>query len=278
MAGDELIDDYLASLRRKLAWTPDVDDVIAEAEDHLRCAMERLVDDGVSPDDARREVLGRFGHPTTVAAAHAATSRGGVAMPTKFTKIAGVAALVSAALWAMTGLAWLMSEFAAPSDRADTALALLAFATLIGGAATTALLVVGLYLRHGGLGPLGIIGMGLIGLGVVATLLFWFVMGWGVLLALGMLLVAVAVRARGLAPTGATLAFGAAWLVGVTTWSVLRVMEVGTRDEWGDYPVVSPIAIAIGVTILVPGLIGLGRWLSGETPQDLDVPSPLATS
>ena len=278
MAGDQLIERYLADLRRRLAWRADVDDVIAEAADHLLSAVERLVADGESTERAQQAVLGRFGDPTTVATAFAATSTGGLAMPTRFTRLAGVAAMIAAALWAVSAAMWLIDEFLEPSGRAEPVVQLVAFASLLGASALMVVVVVGLHRRHGGLGALGRIGLSLIGLSAVATLLFWFVMGWGVLLALGLLLVAIAVNARGLAPTLPTAAFGGAWLVAATTWSVLRYLEVGTRDEWGDFPAVSPLAIAVGVVILVPGLIGLGRWLSSETPADLVHGEPMATA
>jgi hypothetical protein len=278
MAGYELIDSYLGELRRRLTWSPDLDDTMAEAEDHLLCAVERLIEDGEHREDAQHIVLTRFGHTTTVAAAHAATSRGGFAMPTRFTRLAGIGAIVAAILWATSAAAWLIDHFVDPRGAAEVAVGLVAFATLVGAAVLTTVVVIGLDRRHGGLGPLGNIGLVLVGVGVVATLMFWFVMGWGTLLAAGMLLIAIAVRARGLAPSRATIAFGSAWAVGVAVWSILRIMEVGTRDEWGDYPVVSPVAIAVGVAILMPGLIGLGRWLSTETPQDLDSPEPLAAA
>jgi hypothetical protein len=278
MAGYQLIDDYLGELRRRLAWSPDLDDTVAEAEDHLLCAVERLIERGEHSEDAQHLVLARFGHTATVAAAHAATSRGGIAMPTRFTRLAGIGAIAAAMLWTASAAAWLIGHFADPRGAADTAVAMVAFATLAAAAALTTVLVIGLNQRHGGLGPLGNVGLALVALAVVATVLFWFVMGWATLLAVGMALIAIAVWARRLAPSWSTIAFGSAWAIAVTVWSILRILEVGTRDEWGDYPIVSPVAIAVGVAILAPGLIGLGRWLSTETPQDLDAPEPLATA
>jgi hypothetical protein len=278
MAGYELIDAYLAGLRRRLAWCPDVDDVAAEAEDHLLSTVERLISDGATREAAQQAALGRFGNSTAVASAHAATSRGGVGMPTEFTRLAGIVAIGAAVFWTASAAMWLVDQFLDPSGIAEPTVGLLSFVTLVIAAGSTVVVVVGLNRRHGGLGPLGAIGLVLVCLGVVATLVFWFVMGWALLLAVGMLLVALAVNARGLAPTAATAAFGGAWTVGVLTWSVLRVLEVGTRDEWGDYPIVSPTAITVGVAILVPGLIGLGRWLSTETPRDLDSFDSLAAT
>ena len=276
MAGYQLIDAYIHGLRRRLLWCPDVDDLIAEAEDHLVSAMERLKADDADDISIQQAVLGQFGDSTTVATAFAATSTGGLAMPTRFTRRAGVAAIVAAVLWTAFAAMWLIDEIFDLSDRANQITSFGGLFSLIGATALTVVVVVGLNRRHGGLGPLGTIGLILIGFSVVAALLFWFVMGWGLLLAIGMLLVAVAVNARRLAPTAATAAFGVAWLVGVSTWSVLRLMEIGTRDRWGDYPLVSPIAITVGVVILVPGLIGLGLWLSKEVPADVDSPESLA--
>ncbi|MEZ5409821.1 MAG: hypothetical protein R2761_17470 [Acidimicrobiales bacterium] len=266
MASYELIDDYLAGLRRRMAWHPAADDVIAEAKDHLLSAVESVLISGATADAAQVSALDRFGDPDTVAAAHIHTRRGGPAMPTRFTKAAGAAAMTAAALWVASAAVWLLDHIFDPAGEAETVTTFVALLTLVAAATLTGVLVVALHRRHGGLGVLGGIGAGFVGLGIVATVMFWFVMGWGVLMAAGMLLIALAVRSRGLAPTKATAAFGAAWIVGVATWSVLRLLEVGTRDEWGDYPVVSPIAITVGALILAPGLIGLGRWLGGESP------------
>ncbi len=58
-------------------------------------------------------------------------------MPTNFTRLAGIAAIVSAVLWAASAAMWLVDHFLDPSGTAGVA---------------------------------------------VATLMFWFVMGWGLLL------------------------------------------------------------------------------------------------
>jgi len=276
MAGYELIDAYLVGLRRRLAWRPDVDDVVAEAGDHLYSAVERLIDDGSSRAAAQRDVLDRFGDSTTVASAFAATSSGGLAIPTTFTRRAGFAALVAAGLWVGVAGLWLASEVL-PDESAMIAWRL-GWICLLGASASTMVVMIGLRRRHGGLGPLGTVALILAGLGVVATVFGWFVMGWGVLFAVGMLLLALAVHSRDVAPRAAVIAFGGAWSVGVITWSVLRALEVGPRNEWGDYEIVSPVAVAVGVTVLVPGLLGLGRWLSRETPVNLDSAEPLAAA
>ena len=277
MADDQLIDGYLARLRRELAWRSDADEIVDEAADHLLSATERLTADGVDRGEAERLAIEHFGDTTTIATDYASSSNGGLAVPTKFTKLAGVAALVAAPCWLAVAAGWMAAHLLDVEGVADVIAAYGILASLVGASVATTLAVLGLIRRHGGLGLLGHIGLTLMGLGVVATLLFWFVMGWAVLFAAGMLLVALAANGRGLAPRASVVAFGAAWSAGAITWSVLRALEVGTRDQWGDYPIVSPIAIAVGVAILVPGLIGIGRWLAAETPVDLDIVDPLTT-
>ena len=44
MPEPDLIDSYLGELRRSLRTRPDVDDVVAEVQDHLREAADRLQD------------------------------------------------------------------------------------------------------------------------------------------------------------------------------------------------------------------------------------------
>lgn len=282
MASYQLINAYLLGLRRRLAWRPDVDEVMAELEDHLLSSIEQLIEGGTGIESAQQLALDRFGDANTVATTFAATSGGGLAMPTTFTRRAGVAALVAAGLWAVFAATWLIEDFTNPSQQsfggASRALNLLAMVSLMAAGALTAVLVIGLNRRHGGLGPLGAIGLVFVGLGVVASLVFWFVMGWSALFATGMLLVALAVRSRRLAPAAATAAFGAAWTVGALIWPLLHTLEVGTRDQWGNYPVATQTAIIAGVSILVPGLVGLGRWLSTETPVDVNSPEPMAAA
>jgi hypothetical protein len=62
------------------------------------------------------------------------------------------------------------------------------------------------------------------------------------------------------------------------TWVVLRLLEVGTPDEWGDYWVAGWAGIATGSVILSGGMVGLGRWLATESPVGEQPAHPVAAA
>ena len=282
MAGHDLIDTYLAHLAHRMRWRDDADDIVAEVGDHLCTAVERSEADGLDTAEAQRRTLERFGDPDLVATAFATTSKGGVAVPTQFTKQAGSMALVAAALLPTFLIAWIIGDRIEDStgDWGGASQAFFTIGTLMLVAATGLTLVVMLGLRErlGGLGPLGTAGVVLVGLGTVASLLSWFLLGWGSLVAVGTLLFATAMRRVDVAPRRATVAFGGAWTLGVVAWIALRSMEVGTADEWGDYWVAQWGFLGVGVTVMVLGLVGLGTWLRAEQPADIGPAEPLATA
>ena len=105
MAEPDLIEAYLIHLRGCLRFRRDADDVVAEAEDHVRESVERLCRSGADPITAQRITLERFGDPTVVARGLSVTAHGGIAMPTPFTRAAGTAALASALAWALAAVA-----------------------------------------------------------------------------------------------------------------------------------------------------------------------------
>ena len=57
------IDEYSAAVRSELAGVPGTDDLVAELEDHLRAAADKLMDGGRTSDPDPRVVggRGRFG-------------------------------------------------------------------------------------------------------------------------------------------------------------------------------------------------------------------------
>jgi hypothetical protein len=203
-----------------------------------------------------------------MAEALASTSRGGIAVPTKFTVTAGTAAVAGAALWvaaAVYGAAlyYLNTEWL-PSW--------LVFIVLVVGAGVMTLLTTAaLRERHGGLGWLGLVGLVILGAGVaLAFIASWAVPFWMAVEGIGMLLVAVAMWPLSVAPRAATIGYGAGQLVGVAGFALLSYLEVGTPDEFGGYPAAG-IGAAIGLCITAAALLGIGLWLRNEEPAELDV-------
>lgn len=282
MAEYALIDGYLESLRASVHWRRDVDDLVAEVEDHLYSAVERFVARGTDLHLAQRRTLERFGDPDLLAAAFASTPRGGIAVPTKFTKTAGLLGMVSAALLLMLPISWSITDYTESRSgswgTAELILVELALAAFLLGLVCLLVLMVGLSKRHGGLGLAGLVGMGLAGLGAAAALMPWFIVGWGVLLGVGMLVYALTMLRRGIAPRLATIAFGSGMLVGVGVFLVLDALEFGGRDSFGDNPAAGLTAIWVMCLVTSAGVFGMSRWLHSEQPADIEQPDHLVTS
>lgn len=273
MAGYELIDDYLESLRPRIGWHRKRRDVNCELRDHLYSTAEALEQQAVGHREAQRQALDRFGDSGAVAAAFASTGSRGLALPTRDTRTAGRAAVFGAGAWltvaaGMSG-ATVLEETSGQWEGAPQALFVIATIALIASGATTVHALFGLDRRHGGLGLMGQVGIGLSSLGAVAGLVSWFIFGWGALLGAGMLLIAMAMLARDLAPRLPTLLFGSSWWIGGAVYLLLWRLEVGHQDEWGDYPVATAIAITTGALLAAAGLLGLGLWLTSEEPQPI---------
>ncbi len=111
MAEYVLIDGYVDTLRTRVRWRRDVDDLVAEVEDHLYSTVERFEATGTDSQLAQRKTLERFGDPDLVADAFASTPRGGIAVPTKFTRFAGLAAIFASVSWAAAvAVYWLADD------------------------------------------------------------------------------------------------------------------------------------------------------------------------
>lgn len=287
MADYALIDGYLESVRSSIRWCRDLDDVIAEMEDHLISATERFEARGSDRLLAQQRTLDQFGDPKVLAVAFASTPTGGIAVPTTFTKSAGAIAITSAAAW-IVGLIAIAVSSGLPDavgvdpdqfvSNGQTLFFMLGAISLLAAGVSMVVAMVGLYRRHGSLGILGIGGLGITALGAAALLVAWAFPLWMTLIGLGVLMFAVALLRLDVAPRVWTLVWGGGMTLGAITWYVLRWMEVGQPDQWGDYPLATAIALPVGVIIMAVGLAGVGRWLGGEEPADLTPSEPLATA
>jgi hypothetical protein len=283
-----LIDSYLEDLAAALRWHRDADDIVDETDDHLCCAVERRIGDGVDPEAAQREVLEGFGDPAMVARAFATTRSGRLALPTRSTRDAGVLAYATAGLWLAVPVVWHLGGWfydrlddgrSAPDEVGSNAQLLVIGVmamTLLGAAATLLATMLILRERHGGFGLLGMVGIAAIALGCLASWFGWFFIGWGSLLIAGTALVAVDLWRRGIAPKRAILTTGTGLAIGGVTWAVLRLSEVGGPDQHGDYLVANAAGLVIGSIILATGLLGIGRWLANEEPVEFPDPTYLA--
>lgn len=282
MAGHELIDDYLADVAHRLRWRPDADAVIDELRDHLYCAVERRAAAGNSATEAQHETLAAFGPPGNVAMDFASSGTSGLAVPTSFTVTAGRLAPLAAIGWVLVSVLFTASHFADQVsgnwEGTPQVLWMTGAGIMIMSAALSAAVVIALVERHGGLGVVGHAGIGLTSLGALATLIGWFYPGWGGLIGVGCLIIAVAMWRRSILPRRPTIAFGGSWLLAGAIGVALRVMEVGTPDQFGDYQVALLVGLAVGCAGFAFALFGFGRWLAREDPIGHDEIRAMATA
>jgi hypothetical protein len=287
VANYALIDGYLDSLRTSVRWRRDLDDLVAELEDHLYSAVEHFVARGTEPELAQQRTLERFGDPDLLATAFASTPKGGLAVPTQFTKTTGIVALISAAAWliALVGI-WISSLFPDATGvdpdqfvaNGQTIAFIGATGALFGAGVLMVVTMVGLQQRHGGLGLLGIIGIGVTGLGVITLLAAWAFGLWVTVIGIGTLVFGVAMLRRDVAPRVWTVVWGAGMAAGAVIWGLLRWFEVGIADEWGNFVIADAAGVLVGVIAMAIGLAGIGNWLRNEEPVDIEPAEPLTTA
>jgi hypothetical protein len=266
--GTDLIADYLDALRVRLGGRRDVEDLVAEAADHLLEVVERNERDGCTLDEATRRAIESFGEPHVVARAYLSTPAG-VAVPTESTRVAGVLAFVVAGLWIAVVSLWAIATLVEDEGGAAAPGVLLYFAgvlALTGASGLTAAVVIALRERHGhALGPLGVVGLGTVLTGAISTLgVAWAVPVWMSLLAVGTALVAVAMWRRPIAPRLPTVLLAVSLPIGVATFAVTSLLEIGGTDRHGDVPAALFSGLAVGCGLSAVAMVAIGRWLRGE--------------
>lgn len=266
MARYALIDGYLDSMRSNIRWRRDLEDLVAEMEDHLYSTTEQMLARGTDVVDAQRATLARFGDPKVLATAYASNHRGGIAVPTKFTRRAGLLALIAGVSWiAAAFLMIAMNE----NDNWEIAYALFSITVLVAGVLTV-IAMIGLGKRVGGIGALGMVGIVVASLGVLLSVVAWAVPAWMGLEGVGFLLIgAAALRSGTTLPRAATVLTSSAFLVGPIVFIALDALEVGWQDSYGDYPLAWIISTAVAIGLMAIGLLGLGMWLRSEEPVDV---------
>ena len=272
MARYALIDGYLDSMRSSIRWRRDLDDLVAEMEDHLYSTTEQMLARGTDVVDAQRATLARFGDPKVLAAAYASNHRGGIAVPTTFTKRAGLLALTAGGFWLLSG------AFQAATDSEDDwqlYYYLFTIAVVVAGVLSV-IAMIGLGKRVGGLGAVGLVGAVIASLGVLLSVVAWAVPAWMSLQGIGYLLMAIAVlRTNTIVPRIGVMLVASAFLIGPIVFVVLDALEVGWQDSYGDYPLAWIISGLVGYLLIASGLFVTGRWLRSEEPVDVDA-TPVA--
>jgi hypothetical protein len=255
MGEPSLIAAYLADLERSLGDR----DVVAEVEDHLSESAAALVRSGLDRQEAEARAVARFGPVQPFVDAE----REGDAMPTTFTRLAGLGGLLAPASLAVGAVV---------NDRIDRgAVHGLGVFLLVAGVAMAVVAFVGLRSRHRH--ALGRFGLGAVWL-LAASPFLSAPFGWGagaalvgwVGLASALLAVGLA-RRRAAALTPAVL-FGASLPIGIVAGGVGALIG---RDTAGAVAVTVP-AFALGLAWL-----GWGLWREAAVPRPA-APGPLATA
>jgi hypothetical protein len=265
VAGDDLIAAYLRELRFSVARLPDADDIVAEAEDHLLEAVERM-DDGRPRAELEAEALARFGSAQLVARICIVESKRGAAVPTTKTRYAGLA-LLAAPVLALVG------EIGNETTQHPKTW-VHGFLVFVLGLSLPALLfgLWGLRRRNGGLGRLGLVALILAFVSPVLSL----AAGWGAhvalagLLAFALLVLAVEmIRAQVLPVVPLVLL-----VIGAVATLVVALLA-SPVEAVGDSFVES---LAIASAPLLVGFVWLGWFLWREPAVDRVGTGPLATA
>jgi hypothetical protein len=270
----DLIDRYVAELRRSLRWCSDVDDLAEEVEGHLREASVRLVASGVPDEEAQRRTLACFGEVGLVARSFATARPGGLPVPTRTTRASGTLGLFATGCWVVACLVLVAGGWSTGllENRQYPAWSL---ATTLGTALAGAV-VLGMRARAGLLRTAGTAAaMVLVALSVALTA----ALTWGWAFSLLPLAAAFATAAYGMYRAGLANRWGhalviAAWPVGLAL--VLlgdEVVGVGPTDSYGDHPRAYFGAFWVGALMFAAGLASISVRLRREEP--IDVPGAI---
>lgn len=214
-----LIAAYLVELRHSLDGISgdDADEIVTEVEDHLLEAAAR---------HGELEALARFGTPNLIAAAFHREAGKGAAVPTTFTKRAGLVAALSP-LFLILGAG--ANEVTGRGFAHGAAVLFEAFAL-----PAVAVGILGLRARHGGLGLLGRVGFWAFVVGPVFSVAIpWSgIVITGGLWALAFALLGFAMLRVGVLPRAPVILFGFSAVASILVASVVTAAGGDFGDGW----------------------------------------------
>jgi len=266
MADHALINSYLDELRHMLRRSAEADDIVAEVADHLLEGVFRRREQGLALLVAERSVLAEFGDPMLVGRAFASSKHGGIAVPTTFTKKAGLLGILAAVLFVGAALAKVVDNATNNTDW-DAGWFRVSFFLFPAAGLLLVALVVGLNRRHGGaLSGLGRTATYVLGASAITSVVGVFYWGpWLTLLLVGSALLGVGLRESRLAPFWTVGAMIAGSSIAAATMWVQWVLPIA-RQDFGDDPTIW--LVAVGFLVFATGVFGIGNWLRAETPVD----------
>jgi MFS family permease len=161
----------------------------------------------------------------------------------------------------IAALAWLVVagygiRSAVVHDDGDWQLAYIVFSLALLVAAAASVSVAALATRRSGRPRLRMAGLVISSLGCAASLGAWAIPLWTTVLGVGFAMIAVSSEPHQRRPLAL---LSAAQLMGVTVMFAGIAAEVGSRDEWGDYPAAGGIALGVAAAITIIALFGLTR-------------------
>jgi hypothetical protein len=263
MAGDHLIESYARDLARHLGGRDGA--IPAETLDHLLESVAERVAGGTDHAQAVREAIGAFGTPTEVAAGYVAA---GIGLSTRFTRAAGLAALMSAGLvaGALATISWAtIAERSQPWDALPRTLWSVGIVGLVAGVVLAAVGAAGLLRRQGRVAGWPLVAVTFLGIAAITTLAAWLVWVWVTALAVGAGILAARLRRAAVAPRRAVLMAGVGPVVAaVIPWGLTLSRSMGTAVL--DVTMVR-MGVAVGLVIWASGVASLGWWLFREAPH-----------
>jgi hypothetical protein len=255
MADDGVIAAYLRELRFSVAQLADADDIVAESEDHLLEAVERLVADGRSHAEAESEALARFGSAALISKVCLSEAKRGAAVPTTKTRLAGLAAML-APVFVLVGQLGNLHTGHTFLHGAYVAMLTLAFPLFLFG-------LWGLRARHGGLGSVGrwawILAIGAPVLSFAAAYAAIFALAG--LLAVALLVFVVQMLRASVLPVAPLVLLGVGPVAALATAAVALVVSL-MDNNFGNTP---GLALAVPIVISSIGFMWLGAHLFMET-------------
>lgn len=246
MAEHSLIRSYLDELRFSLGKLSDLEDVIAEVQDHLELSAQAHMRSGMNSDEAQTHALARFGSPALVARVFSEEEKRGGAVSTTLTRRAGIAAMVAPPLM-LGGIA-----VAAASNSTQPGSGIGVVASLA-AAALFVFALVGLRARHGGLGTLGRIAFWLAIIAVPFSSLFSWdgMVVLAVLLGVVVALFGTAMLRAAILPRAAAGIFAFSW----PAWAPVAWVITLAGDDANKYAAF-PVLATLGALMW----LGLAMW------------------
>ncbi|MFZ0529102.1 MAG: permease prefix domain 1-containing protein [Propionicimonas sp.] len=269
--GHDLVDAYLAELRRTLRGQSDAEDLIAELADHLCESVDLAIAKGTDPTVAQQVAIARLGEPVLVARALVSARTRRLAQPTSGTIAAGRLGGVAAILWVAIGLAqFLASEVVL--NVPDGPVGQSIFGAAIAAIAATGLVILGVSRRSGGRRDVATLTVTVCGiLAVVAgAAMMWFFILWGGLLSIAAL-VADRQRARVRLDAPSMLPLVLAWPVGTAVVLIGQIVGWGPAGHYEDHPLAIATGLAVGCALAAIGCAVTARRLAAEKTSESEL-------